>query len=160
MYSVITDLYLPQSLILLPIWHFCNFKDHNSSPNLLFKQMITKHLHKHLNAMRCVQGGKAHLYSLTTSKPKTHIKSKLLLCVSPELRVGAWQITKEDTWGCQLKSKFQFSGFSSFSNMLQFSLRRAPHYNYISVPEVEIYLPYSWCIHFTHPLHLKDYILL
>lgn len=112
--------------------------------------------------MRCVQGGKAFSHSLTTSKPKMLIKSKLLLCVSPELCVGAWQITKEGRWGCQLKSKFQSSGFSSFSNMLQFSLHRAPSYNYISVPDIKIYLPCSWCIYSTHPLYLKDftYILL
>lgn len=108
--------------------------------------------------MRCVQGGKAYLHSLTTSKPKTLIKSKLLLCVSPELPVGAWQITKEGTWGCQLKSKFQSSGFSSFSNMLQFSLHRAPHYNYISVLEVEIYLPCSQCIYFSPSTFKRLYI--
>lgn len=105
--SVIPDpCLLPKTLILLPIWHFCNFKDHNSSPNLLFNQVITKHLRKHLNAMRCAQGGKAHLYSLTTSKPKTLIKSKLLLCDSPELCVGAWQVTKEGIWGASLKVNF------------------------------------------------------
>ena len=114
-----------------------------------FNQVIMKPLHKHLNANRCGWGGNAYLHSLTF-KPKTLIQPQLRLYVYLELCADAWQITKEDAGGCQLKSIFQSSGFISFSKVLHFSLCRAPCYNYISAPAVELRLSSSQCTYSTY----------